>query len=190
MQQRLGISPEMNDLDIFADIAVKDFASVREALEKELGVPIRYHEGRFENEHNQRGLIEFALPRDLSKACGGIKSVQLNFGLDHPWADASLYATQANIGINQISMDKQGQIFMSDTFVSDINNKTMTMNSGREWTLHDWERTEKSMDRMCKERPEFSGWKIISVPKPFKPITGRFWDHYRSIDPDISSGKY
>lgn len=180
MQQKLGLSPEMNDIDIFVDIAVEDFAKVQHTLEKELGIPIRYHVGQFEREQNLRGLIEFALPNDLSERCGGVKSVQLNFGLAHPLADARYYTEVANVGMNQISMDKHGQIFMSDAFISDMKNQTMTMNPKRDWTSYDWEGTKKSIDRMQKERPEFQGWKKILVNKPTKPITGKFWEACRS----------
>lgn len=189
MQQMLKRTPQMNDIDVFADISVEDFARIKDALQKELGTPVRYHVGQFDDEENQRGLIEFALPPDLSRACGGVKSVQLNFGLAHPWADANQYIEQANIGINQISMDKQGRVFMTDAFVSDMQNKTMTMNADREWSLYDWERTEKSIDRMRAERPEFQGWQKIVVSKPVKPMTGSFWQAYRSANSSRSEGR-
>lgn len=180
MQQNLGLKPQMKDIDIFADISVEDFAKLKESLQKELGIPIRYHVGQFETEEQQRGLIEFTLPEDLSKACGGVKSVQLNFGLSHPWADAREYIRLANVGINQVSMDKSGEVFMSDTFLSDMQNRTMTMNSDRDWSIHDWNRTRESMRRMRAERPEFKDWSEVLANKPLKPITGSFWESYRS----------
>lgn len=190
MQQMLGLNPQMNDIDIFADISVEDFADVREALQKELGIPVRYHVGRFEDEENPRGLIEFALPSDLIRVCGGVKSVQLNFGLPHPWADASKYIELANIGINQISLDQRGQVFMSDMFVLDMQIQTMTMNPYRNWSQHDWDRTEKSMTRMLKERPEFRGWHIIVGNKPVKPTAGSFWSSCRGLNPSNGWGRY
>lgn len=182
MQQFQEVSPEMNDIDIFMDISPEQFALIREGLEKEFGKPVRFHLGKFEAEENSRGLIEFALPQDMRKICAGVKSIQLNFGMSHPWAKACDYVELANVGINQIAMNLNGEFFMSGDFRKDMSGKTMTMNSRRCWSQNDWDRTVKSMHRMIKERPEFKNWELILTPKPHQPIVGDFWDAQRRLN--------
>lgn len=183
MQQIMGLSPQMNDIDVFADISHEAFDSVEEQLKAEFGTPIRFHLGKFEKEENPRGLLEFALPASLRKDCAGVESIQLNFGLQHPWANAFKYIERANVGMNQIAIHSDGTVYASALFITDMTGKTMTMNPERRWTAHDWLRTSKSLERMRKERPEFKGWSIVKTPKPHVPETGAFWDLQKSALP-------
>jgi len=180
MQQILGLSPQMNDIDIFADLTAEEFGFVEDRLKAEFGVPIRFHIGRFEKEENPRGLLEFSVPRYLREECAGVESIQLNFGKDHPWANAFKYITLANVGMNQIAVHSDGRVIASQLFLDDMINKTMTMNPNRHWTAHDWHRTLKSLERMQKERPEFFGWDIIRLQKPHLPDSGAFWETWKN----------
>lgn len=184
MQQVLGLSPQMNDVDVFADLSHEEFDLVEERLKTEFGTPIRFHIGRFEKEENPRGLLEFVLPKFLREKCAGVESIQLNFGKDHPWANAFKYTTLANVGMNQIAIHLDGRVIASQLFVDDMTNKTMTMNPERYWTAHDWHRTLKSLERMQKERPEFRGWEIIRTQKPYVPDSGVFWEIKKSHFPE------
>lgn len=184
MQQALGLSPQMNDIDVFADLPHEDFDSIEEVLRWEFGTPIRFHIGRFEKEKNPRGLLEFAVPKSLREKCAGVESIQLNFGKSHPWANAFEYISLANAGMNQIAIDPDGRVIASQLFMDDMTNKTMTMNPEHHWTPYDWDRTSKSLERMKKERPEFHGWKIIKTTKPSVPESGVFWESQKvSLDP-------
>lgn len=184
MQQVLGLSPQMNDLDVFADLPHEDFDTVEELLKIDFGAPIRFHIGRFEKEENSRGLLEFALPKSLREKCAGVESIQLNFGKAHPWANAFKYISLANVGMNQIAMCPDGRMVASQFFVDDMTNKTMTMNPERDWTAHDWHRTLTSLERMQKERPEFRGWEIIRTQKPCVPDSGVFWEAQKNHFPE------
>lgn len=184
MQQVLGLAPQMNDIDVFADISHEEFNSVEGRLRTEFGHPIRFHVGRFEKEESLRGLQEFALPETVRKNCAGVESLQLNFGADHPFANVFHYLALANVGMNQIAVDMGGNIIASPLFMTDMDNKTMTMNPGRVWTTYDWFRTMQSLERMQKERPEFQGWKIIQTPKPNVPGGGVFWNVQAPLFPE------
>ncbi len=185
MQQVLSLSPQMNDIDVFADLPHEDFDAVEELLKTEFGTPIRFHIGRFEKEENPRGLLEFALPKSLRAKCAGVESIQLNFGKSHPWANAFKYISLANVGMNQIAIHPDGRVIASQLFMDDMTNKTMTMNPERSWTAHDWHRTTKSLERMQKERPEFQGWGIVYTRKPFMPDSGAFWENQKVHFPEL-----
>lgn len=180
MQQVLGLSPQMNDVDVFADLPHEEFDLIEEQLKTEFGAPIRFHIGRFEKEENLRGLLEFALPKYLREKCAGVESIQLNFGKEHPWANAYKYTNLANVGMNQIAIHPEGSVIASQLFVDDMTNRTMTMNTERYWTAHDWHRTLKSLERMQKERSEFHGWKIVRAEKPCVPDSGVFWEKLKN----------
>jgi hypothetical protein len=175
MQQILGLSPQMSDIDVFADFPAEMFGSVERRLKEEFGEAIRFHMGRFEKEENSRGLIEFSLPQCIREKCAFVESIQLNFGEKHSWANAYDYINLANVGMNQIAITQEGGIVASNLFINDMSHKTMTMNAQRDWTVNDWDRTSKLLARMQKERPEFSGWKIKRTQRPFVPEAGAFW---------------
>lgn len=183
MQQILGLMPQMNDIDVFLDMSVDKFLAARGELQKKFGKPIRFHIGQFEEEENQRGLIEFGLPEYLRDQCAGVESIQLNFGECHPWAKPGNYVNQANVGMNQIAINADKKIIASSLCISDLNNKTMTMNPNRVWTAHDWIRTVKSLERMMKERSEFAGWNIKHVAGPTPSFEGTFWDSQKTRAP-------
>lgn len=164
MQQVLGLSPRMNDIDVFADISHAEFKSVENRLEAEFGHPIRLHIGSFNKEESQRGLQEFPLPESLRSDCAGVESLQLNFGPDHPFANAFRYVALANVGMNQIAVHADGNIVATPLFLSDMVNKTMTMNPDRVWNVYDWTKTRQKLDEMQKQRPEFQSWKIYWHP--------------------------
>ncbi len=174
MQQFLGLAPKMNDVDIFADMSIEEFNAVRHKLEYEFGTHSRILVGNFESEEHPCGLIEFLLPENRREQCAGAQSIQLNFGFSHPWAIPYEYIQQANIGMNQIAMRQDGTVIASQAFLDDMTDKTMTMNTNRTWLLADWIRTNKKMETMKNDRPEFKGWAIIQTPKPIVPITGSF----------------
>lgn len=184
MQQDLGLQPEMNDIDIFAKISVERF----ETLCTQKGIHFdknhRYQTGYFDAELYPRGLIEFALTPEQTKACAGVKSVQLNYGEQHPWASPDDYVRDANAGVNQIAITRSGRVIASPLFVKDMENKTMTMNEHRGWTYHDWKRTYKSLSIMTMMRPEFHGWTIKAAPQPALPDTSPFWDAFLTADSD------
>lgn len=175
MQQVLGLTPEMKDVDIFADISVEQFFAIKDQLHKDFGKPIRFHIGQFEEEKTQRGLIEFGLPKDLMRQCAGVESIQINFGKSHSWADPISYVRLANVGINQAAITRESKAIASRLFVSDMGNRTMTMNSERTWTHNDWSRTVRKLERMTEERDEFEDWRPIPVKKPQTQIGGSFW---------------
>lgn len=175
MRDFLDCTPQMNDIDIFADLPAEDFERVRAPLIASFGVPIRTHIGRFEDEEHKRGLVEFAIPEEYREACGGVQSLQINFGHAHPWADPRAYIEKANIGINQIAIDENGRVEATSRFLADMTNRTMTMNPDRDWTAHDWKRTVNGMERMQTERLEFKGWNIVTIPYDPAPTTGAFW---------------
>jgi hypothetical protein len=178
MRQFMNINAQINDVDIFADIAVEDFSTAQEQLQAVFGQPVRFHVGRFETEQNQRGLIEFAIPQHLKANCAFAETIQINFGKSHPWADAPHYCDMANVGINRISMQPDGSVIAAPAFMDDMQRKTMTMNNARIWSLHDWTRTVKSIEKMRVERPEFNGWGMVFAPKPEVPDSGAFWQEY------------
>lgn len=182
MQQHLGLSPQMNDIDVFSDISVDDFQLIKNNLERLLGNPIRFHIGTFDHEEHPRGLIEFPLPLSAQHSCAGVKSIQINFGQNHPWANAYEYIQNANLGINQVAMGKDGYVISSRSFENDMSNQTMTMDKRRKWSHHDWDRTVKSMDRMIKERPEFFGWAMNKVLAPNKVATGELWQRLKLLE--------
>lgn len=176
MQQNLKLNPQMNDIDIFADLSPEEFYAVEERLKAAFGAPVRFHVGTFEKEEFPRGLVEFALPQHLRAACAGVESIQLNFGTHHPWASAFNYIQRANVGMNQIAILSGGDVIATQLFIDDMTNRTMTMNASRHWTAHDWARTTKKLERIVKERPEFEGWKPVLTAAPHRPVTGFFWN--------------
>jgi hypothetical protein len=183
MQQVLGVTPQMNDIDIFADLSLENFNAVRDRLEREFGTPVRFHVGQFEEEENPCGLIEFALPNSLKPDFAGVDSLQLNFGSSHPWANPFKYISNANLGMNQIALCQDASVIASQLFLDDMTHQKMTMNSNRQWSAYDWTRTKKSTERMIAERPEFKGWEVVLVPKPYMPTTGTFWENRKSVFP-------
>ena len=175
MLEALGASPQMNDIDIFIDLSADDFARVRSDLEHTFGKAVRFHIGFFEDEQHPRGLIEFNIPQDISEQCAHVKSLQINFGQGHPWANPHYYLHDANIGINQAVINRRGEFLASSLFLHDMKNKTMTMNPQIDWTHRNWENTVTSALRMQNERDEFKEWSTLEVSKPQAVPSGSFW---------------
>lgn len=181
MQQVLGLTPQMNDIDIFAALPTDRFLPIRKEIEALFGSPSRFHIGQFEKEPYPRGLIEFPLPENVQKSCAGAKSIQLNFGESHPYANPHQYILDANLGINQIAITPEGKVIASPSFIKDMHAKTITMNPNRDWAVSDWARTVQSIQRMQGERPEFKGWQAVLRPKPRLEVSGSFWDRQTSF---------
>lgn len=175
MRQVLGLSPQMNDIDVFADMSEIKYLQVKDDLEAVFGKPVRFHIGTFDQEEFPRGLVEFLLPQIVSKKCGGVKTIQLNFGQNHPWACPDKYIETANININRIAAGVDGEVQTSSSFIHDMKKRKLAMNPERAWSLYDWERTMATIYRMRSERPEFKDWRIIQVAKPEHRVCGTFW---------------
>lgn len=186
MQQKMGLSPQMNDIDIFGDLPCQQEGIKRTLIEK-FGPTIRINLGVFEdhdtskNHGHFRELLKFNIPRNLRKFVANAHSIELNFGLNHPFANPYAYVDLANVGINQIAITPEGKVIASELFFHDMKNQTMTMNPHRNWIPYDWEKTLERLKKMQVERPEFQGWKIIKTQQPILPEQGLFWNEQRTL---------
>lgn len=189
MQQHLRVTPTNNDIDIFADLNFEDFQLAKQLFienfaqkpetNPEEETIARLQTGEFGESGEKRGLVEVLIPEDIRKISENVRTIQFNFGPEHAWADAALFAQDANLGINQIAIDLSAKIHLDPLFLSDMRTKHITMNQHRLWTLNDHKRTIDKIDRMIAERPEFSGWTTTTIPEPSHHPEGSFWDRYR-----------
>ncbi|MEM7679688.1 MAG: hypothetical protein AAF182_01625 [Pseudomonadota bacterium] len=187
MQQYLKLNPKMNDIDVFADMTMDKFQAVRKILETQFGTQIRVHIGTFDDERCARGLIEFALPEYFQDQGAGVSSVQLNFGPSHKRARLDSYMKTCNAGVNHGVIDLEGQSYVSSLFLSDITQRTITMNPRKSWTVSEWDSSMKTLTRMRDERPEFHGWKIIQAPRPSVEPSGLFWDEMSALKNEMNA---
>jgi hypothetical protein len=174
MQQVMGLSPQMNDIDIFADLSVQQLFSVREELcEFFKDGPVRFSSGLYGGDSTVYSLVEFTLLESEMQDHAGAKSVQINFASSHPWTNPYNYIKQANIGINQVAIKNDGQVIASDLFVSDMSNHSITMNPSIQNNCYQWQRNCSSMTRLVNERSEFQNWTLIKTREPSRKKISR-----------------
>lgn len=155
MQQKMGLSPQMNDIDIFADFPTQQ-EGIKKQLIKKFGPTIRTNLGIFDDHKTLSGqlpfreLIEFNIPESLRPQFANAQSIQFNFGINHPFANPYDYINLANVGINQIAMTEDGTVMASNLFMQDMANKTITMNPHRSWTPYNWKKNTRTIKRNAK----------------------------------------
>jgi len=175
MQQHMGLSPEMYDMDIFVDIPKAAFQETFMALGRQFGNLIRHHEGTFRENEGLKILAEFPIPKNLQASFSGLESIQVNMGDGLPKANFSHFLQVANLGINQIAVKDPKTAVCTQDFLGGMETRTLAMNPRPDWEYNDWKMTCQKVKSLLNERPEFKGWSTQVVEKPKVATSGDFW---------------